>query len=71
MYLLPFLIVYFIKFKSSKILLSSPTTIKFCVCLAEPGDVPGEVQLVEAPQDDVVDLHGVTGSERGPKEQQQ
>ena len=30
-----------------------------------PGDMAGEVQLVEAPQDDVVHLHRVGGAERG------
>ena len=29
------------------------------------GDVAREVELVDAAQDDVVDLHGVAGSERG------
>ena len=46
----------------------------FCrVLLAEPlddgdgrlGHVTREVQLVDAPQDDVVDLHGVGSGERG------
>ena len=29
------------------------------------GHVPRELDVVDAPQDDVVDLHWVTGSERG------
>ena len=32
-------------------------------------DVPRKVYLVNAPKDDVVDIHRVAGSERGPEKQ--